>query len=415
MSFLVTQAERVPLQEKEIMGDSIMELGFLGSGHAMLVLDEALNVHAINKAGIKHFSHLLPEVGDVTAATEANNIADLKCEIQKTLSDEASIGSIVKRASLCSRRFFHRPASVALGDHDRVTFEFVRVGQQGKKPLVGLQIVENQNLIRKVSGLNEALEYERHVSALQKESAEKLKDLNDKLNRFAYAAAHDLQEPVRVISILADFISSHNGDLPEEEIQNCLDQMGKHAQRARKLVVEILEFSRITDMEITFQLVSLSKLFRSTLGLFADSLEPLESEFKLDNLGTAYCDERMMRMLFQNIISNSIKYRKDDMVEMHVSSRLENNGRVLAFKDHGVGFDPRFSEEIFSPFKRLHRHDEVEGSGIGLSLCRTVVERHGGRMWTDAVEGKGATFYVWLPLVQESALRTGKWQDRRLH
>ncbi len=249
----------------------------------------------------------------------------------------------------------------------------------------------------------------KQIILLADELVEKSKDLE----QFAYIASHDLQEPLRKIESFGELIKSRFSDDVPEKAKDYINRMQKSASRMRLLINDLLTFSRVSSRGKSFVKIDLKK---ETEGIIHD-LEIMLKETKgivtVDNLGEIEADPSQIRQLLLNIIGNGIKYhRKDELPVVTISSCLENVPDVLRPKsksiemlelkicDNGIGFDEKYKDKIFEPFQRLHGRNEFEGTGIGLAICKKIVERHQGNIDVSSKEGLGSEFIIQLPIKQ---------------
>lgn len=240
-----------------------------------------------------------------------------------------------------------------------------------------------------------------------KEKSEELSRLNNELKSFAYIVSHDLQEPIRTISTFLDiFIAEQSAGL-SAEAQHLLGRIRSAAQRMHRLLKDILQYSRLSVQSQNFQNVDMNILIQEVWDNLNAKVDENHAVLRIiGDLPSLYADPPQLQQLFQNLFSNSIKFRRpDEAPAITVSSRLLPEGTNWEFRveDNGTGFDPKYSEMIFMPFHRLHREEEIEGSGIGLAICRKIVERHGGSISAEAQVGKGSTFIIRLPVSASQA------------
>ncbi len=226
---------------------------------------------------------------------------------------------------------------------------------------------------------------------------------NRELQDFASIASHDLQEPLRKIEAFGDRLRTRCADQLGEQGQFYLDRMQNASGRMRTLINDLLTYSRVTTKARPFEECSLQKIISEVLGDLQLPLEETGAEVEIGEIPIIEADGLQMRQLFQNLISNSLKYRKSD-VPPHVviSANLPTDTRravcEIRVTDNGVGFEMTYAERIFAIFQRLHNHQEISGTGIGLATCRKIVERHRGTIRAESVPDEGSTFIVRLPM-----------------
>ncbi len=241
-----------------------------------------------------------------------------------------------------------------------------------------------------VSDINAARRaLERHAGALERSNRE--------LDRFATVASHDLQEPVRKISAFASLLARRYEDQIDADGRQSLAYLVDAAQRMRRLIDDLLAYSRTSNRELAFEPVDLSALLATTLDELSLMVAEARAEIEAGDLPKVHADLTLMRLLFQNLLTNALKYRKGAHVRVVVRAERDGEAWRITVADDGIGFDPRFAEKVFAPFQRLHNREAYAGTGIGLAICQQAVERHGGRIWVDTEPGFGARFHFTLP------------------
>jgi PAS domain S-box-containing protein len=228
---------------------------------------------------------------------------------------------------------------------------------------------------------------------------------NEDLSQFAFAASHDLQEPLRAIGIYSQLlVSSYRGDLAGDA-EKYLRFIVEGTKRMRELLSDLLDYTQLTPDGGETQAaaeIDLNRVFEEVLENCKTTINETKAIVTADRLPTVLGHESYFIELFQNLISNALKYRSDRPPRVQVSAENQDGQWLFRVADNGVGIDPEFYSYIFGVFKRLHGK-EVQGTGIGLAICKRVVERHGGRIWVKSVPGQGATFYFTLPAVNRAA------------
>lgn len=233
--------------------------------------------------------------------------------------------------------------------------------------------------------------------ALKRYAAE-LERTNRELDRFAAVASHDLQEPLRKISAFASLIKRRHLGMLDPETDRSLEFLVDAAGRMRRLIDDLLTYSRASKRALEVRPVDMGTVMSETLGELELLVREAGARIETSDLPTVEGDHTLLRLLVQNLVSNALKYRKGSGVSVTVTAVCQENDWQFTVADDGIGFDPRFSEKIFAPFQRLHGRDEYEGTGIGLAICQQAVERHGGRIWVETAPGKGSRFHFTLPL-----------------
>jgi signal transduction histidine kinase len=240
---------------------------------------------------------------------------------------------------------------------------------------------------------------------------QKLEHSNRELADFAYVASHDLQEPLRKIEAFGERLVNKYASILPDDGKMFVDRMQNAAGRMRKLINDLLSYSRVTTGAKGFQNVSLSKVLSEVISDLQIRIEETHADVVFDELPVIECEAMQMRQLLQNLIGNALKFRKSGTLPIiRISSQVIDTSADhpgvphvrLTIEDNGIGFDNQFKDQIFTIFQRLHSRNEYEGTGIGLATVRKIVERHGGAISADGQPDVGAKFYVTLPIEQIS-------------
>jgi signal transduction histidine kinase len=266
---------------------------------------------------------------------------------------------------------------------------------------------------RKLLAMNRSLEIEIEERRISEEKVrllneqllqnnQQLKNTIEELDRFAYVASHDLQEPLRKILVFSDKIQTKYKEQLDAELERSLDKIVRASERMQLLISDLLRFSRHTNTAEDFTFIDLNDLLHDVLVDMEVDIEQTGSQIRMEKLPPVWAIPSQMRQLFQNLLSNAIKFRKPDIVPMItiVSDIPSKEHYRIIVQDNGIGFDPKFSEEIFMVFKRLHSYHEFEGSGVGLSICKKIIERHRGEIHAESKLGMGSKFIVQLPIIK---------------
>ena len=233
--------------------------------------------------------------------------------------------------------------------------------------------------------------------------ADELSRSNRELEDFAFVASHDLQEPLRKIRAFGDRLQTNYAQLLDEKGADYINRMKNAAERMSNLINDLLEFSRISTRGKPFNNVPLQQLIENTISDIEISIEESGAKIILDQLPEINADASQMHHLFLNLISNAIKFRKIDIrpiIEIQYCQEkiAQDQWHIITVKDNGIGFEQEFSDKIFVPFQRLHARTEYKGTGIGLAICRRIVERHGGKISAASILGEGTTFKIEIPV-----------------
>lgn len=296
--------------------------------------------------------------------------------------EEASVLSVAHRTML-------KTGSVTIEtrgtrkDGSIVHIESTMVGQHEDERFVGLHCFMTDISRRKVA----EAEREKLIT--------KLNDSNEELERFAYICSHDMQEPVRMIRSFGEKLKNHMEDKigDDEKAQRYLHFVTDGAVRAQNLIEDILAYSRLQQDTVSLEEVGLNEIVDQVRETMRDNLEEIGGEVTNDNLPIVTGHKTQLYQLFQNLINNGLKYQpKGTKPRVHVGTRDTGTHWEFSIKDNGIGIEPRHQKKIFDIFQRLHRKDEYAGTGVGLSICKKIAERHGGRIRVESQKGKGATF-----------------------
>ncbi|ASP47774.1 sensor histidine kinase [Cognaticolwellia beringensis] len=237
--------------------------------------------------------------------------------------------------------------------------------------------------------------------------SDELSRSNRELEDFAFVASHDLQEPLRKIRAFGDRLQSQYAQLLDEKGADYINRMKNAAERMSNLINDLLEFSRISTRGKPFTNVQLQPLIESTLDDLEISIEESDAKILLSDLPTINADPSQMHHLFINLISNAIKFRQVDIkpiikINYYQEQAALEQWHIITVADNGIGFEQEFADKIFVPFQRLHARTEYKGTGIGLAICRRIVERHGGKISATSILGEGTQFRIEIPV--ENAL-----------
>lgn len=241
----------------------------------------------------------------------------------------------------------------------------------------------------------------RAEKRLRKLAAE-LQRSNLELEQFAYIASHDLQSPIRtVINYLQLLLNDYEGKLDETASHYVL-RAENAAQKMKRLIKGLLTYSRIRTQGNEFGPVECSYVLKTALNALQAHIESSEAKISFDPLPRVQGDELQLEQLFQNLLENALKYKSDQAPRIHISAQRRGNKWQFTVKDNGIGIDPDYNERIFLVFQRLHTSEEYPGTGIGLALCKQIVERHGGEIWVESLPNKGADFHFLLKPAKEN-------------
>ena len=278
-------------------------------------------------------------------------------------------------------------------------------GERREMELTAAVVKDAGGVPRTMGQMIDITERKRAEEAMHK-YAEELVRSNRELQNFAYVASHDLQEPLRKIQAFSSRLQSKESAGLSEQGTNYLVRIEKAAARMQTLIKDLLNFSRVTTHAKPFQTVNLSETIDGVLSDIEVQIQTTSAQIEIDALPTIEADPIQMRQLFQNLISNALKFHNNGqapVVTVTCNINIDENSTSIQVADNGIGFEEKYLDRIFTVFQRLHNRTEFEGTGVGLAVCRRVVERHNGTITAKSTPGQGATFIITLPLQQASS------------
>ncbi|MFX1309777.1 MAG: ATP-binding protein [Promethearchaeota archaeon] len=235
-----------------------------------------------------------------------------------------------------------------------------------------------------------------HISKREIEFNEIMEDLrrsNEDLQQFAYVASHDLQEPLRAIVSFSQLL--------EDKYQEKIDKDGKEfihfitdgAKKMNTLIKDLLSYSRITTHAKPSKLINIEKILKDALYNLQEAIKESGAVITYDKMPIIKVDKTQFTQLFQNLLSNAIKFRREEPPRIHIGVKKNNDEWLFSVKDNGIGIESKFFGKLFNIFYRLHTKEEYPGTGIGLPICKKIVQRYGGKIWVESEIGKGSTFF----------------------
>ena len=221
---------------------------------------------------------------------------------------------------------------------------------------------------------------------------------NTELEQFAYVVSHDLQEPLRMVSSYTQLLARRYHDKLDTSANDFINYAVDGAERMRVLLNNLLDYSRLGTHGKPFKLTDFEDVFNQAMTNLKVAIEESEALVTHDYLPTLIVDEGQLVQLFQNLIGNAVKFCNQESPRIHVSAETKSGVWVFSVRDNGIGIDPQHAQRIFEIFKRLHTREEYSGTGMGLAICKKIVERHGGNIWIYSQPGEGSTFYFTIPV-----------------
>jgi light-regulated signal transduction histidine kinase (bacteriophytochrome) len=296
--------------------------------------------------------------------------------------------------------------------------EFIKLDDTGGKDEIDILHHRFGAMLNRLLGSKQSLEKDiqkrEQVESRLKAREQALVRSNQELERFAFVASHDLQEPLRKVQAFGGRLESRYGNVLDDQGRDYLDRMQTAAGRMSMLIDDLLVFSRISTQGQRFEQVNLNEVITGVLLDLEVGITETDAKIEVAELPTLDADRMQMRQLFQNLIGNALKFHREDCQPVVIVSSeaikqpSTDNGltanmcRILV-QDNGIGFDIRYLDKIFQVFQRLHGRDEYKGTGVGLAICRRIAERHGGALTATSEPGKGATFIATLRKTHDDA------------
>jgi len=325
-----------------------------------------------------------------------NPVIVLKAEMQRDIYAQGkstifyfTVATVIIGIILCTAMLLLLDKYV-LSRISRLSKEVVEIGEKGD---FSSRVSEEGN--DELSSLAETIN--KMLESLEVNAA-KLKKSNEELEQFAYVVSHDLKEPVRMIKSYMELLKKRYGSKLDSDANDFIDFAVDGAERMQKLIEDLLAYSRVDRKGKPFKLVDCNKILEKALKNLELAIKETNAIVRNSKLPEVMGDETQLLQLFQNLISNAIKFRDTRKPEIKITAEKKENEWVFCFEDNGIGIQPENFNRIFMIFQRLHTAKEYPGTGIGLAICKKIVERHGGIMWVESEPGKGSRFYFTIPV-----------------
>ena len=248
-----------------------------------------------------------------------------------------------------------------------------------------------------VCGSNRDITIQKRAEEAVEVKTQELLRSNAELEQFAYVASHDLQTPLRAISGYLNLLTKRYEGKLDGDADRFIERTNQNVLRMQRLINDLLTYSRITTRAHPFQPTDCNQLVQEVVEVLQPVLEESSGRVVPEPLPTVMADGSQLLQLFQNLIGNAIKFKDHKPPEVHIDAERADKGWLFSVRDNGIGIDPQYAERIFLIFQRLHTVDQYPGTGIGLAICKKIVERHGGEIWVESKVGEGATFKFLIP------------------
>jgi len=245
----------------------------------------------------------------------------------------------------------------------------------------------------------------RERKRVQQELTRKLEELarsNAELEQFAYVASHDLQEPLRMVASYTQLLGRRYHGKLDADADEFIGFAVDGASRMQQLIEDLLSYSRLTTRGKALTLTEAGAACDAAIGNLQESIKDSNAAISVSPLPAVCADASQLTALFQNLIGNAIKYRNKHKPEVHIDAQAQENEWIFSVRDNGIGIESQYFDRIFQMFQRLHSRKDYPGTGIGLAVCKKIVERHGGRIWLESQPGHGSTFLFTIPMPNKS-------------
>lgn len=295
----------------------------------------------------------------------------------------------MSKPTLFLENIFNHILSISKGECDISDSMILDQDHENKRNiLAGLRLLHEDIELYK-SDLKKSMEADYQVKILREK--------NEELIQFNYVASHDMQEPLRTIRSFSELLENRYNDQLDQKGKEYLSFISESSKRLSQLINGLLNYSKI-GLEQSYEEIDTNQLVEEIIRDLEFQINETQIVISLDDLPIIKADPLGIRQVFQNLITNAIKFRtKNGNPQVWVSCKSDKQGHIFEIKDNGLGIAPQFQNQIFNIFQRLHSKNEIEGTGIGLSLCKKVIELHKGKIWLESKLDRGSSFFFIIP------------------
>jgi PAS domain S-box-containing protein len=279
-----------------------------------------------------------------------------------------------------------------MGDDRSVLLTLSLLTDESEQPIAIASVAKD------ISELKRAIGALRRSERKTKGTAIELERSNQKLREFARVCSHDLRAPLRAIEKFSQLLHKRYASRLDDTANEFIGYIADGAERMKELIEDLLEYARAETDELEMEETDCEEILEDTLANLEADIAECEAKVTHDPLPTVEADGTQLLQVFQNLISNAIKYRRGEPPKVHVTVQRDREHWRFSVRDNGIGIEPEKLEEIFKPFERLHSKTEYQGTGIGLATCQKVIQRHGGRIWAESEPGRGSVFHFTVPM-----------------
>jgi len=278
--------------------------------------------------------------------------------------------------------------------------EGYRIRKDGNKFWANVVITalrDDDNQLKGFSKITRDITERKRADDLLQKAFHDLERSNKDLEQFAYVASHDLQEPLRMVSSFTQLLEQRYKDKLDQDAHDFIAFAVDGANRMQRLINDLLEYSRLTTRGKEFVTVDTNSVLAQVFANLQTKIEETHAIITKDDLPIIVADESQMIRILQNLIDNALKFKHDSAPIIHLSAHVKGGFTIFSVRDNGLGIEQQYADKVFQIFQRLNNSKEYPGTGIGLAMCKRVIERHGGKIWFESELGKGTTFFFTIP------------------